>query len=58
MVSMDESTTGYIKGKVSLGDQGVDAISEFAGLTISSGGVDKITRFTGTPFSSSSPKTT
>lgn len=55
---LEENTTGYLKGVVTSGNRGTDALTQFAGLTISSGGVDKITRTTGTALSGSAPKTT
>jgi len=55
---LEENTTGYLNGIVTSGDRGSDVLTQFAGLTITTGGVDKITRTTGTALSGSAPKTT
>ncbi len=55
---LEENSTGYLKGVVTSGDRGADALTQFAGLTITTGGVDKVTRTTGTALFTSAPKTT
>jgi len=52
-----ETGTGYLNGVVTSGDRGANALTQFAGLTITTGGVDQITRTTGTALLPGSPKT-